>query len=71
MTLTYHSRRNETFIFRYDSRRALLRQLGRMAANPDLAFHWYDAARVTAQAHRLHGQRVEFYGDRFQMGATP
>ena len=47
MTITYRNRRGHTFVFKYDDRRELLRQLGRMACREGLEFSWWDAFRVT------------------------
>lgn len=37
------------FYYRPETRLALLRTLGRYAADPDLEFSWYDAAIVSAK----------------------
>ena len=44
----------ERYVFLYDddSRAELLRALGRFAANPDLSFTWYDAARLSTSIRR-------------------
>lgn len=42
-----YRRRGHTWHFKYDDRRELLRQLGRMACREDLPFSWWDAFRVT------------------------
>lgn len=43
------SRRGETFIFIYTNatRTAMLRELGKLAANPESSFTWYEAAIVS------------------------
>jgi hypothetical protein len=37
------------FLFAEANRREVLRQLGRFAANPELAFNWMDAGAVAAK----------------------
>ena len=49
----------ERYIFIFEDRdaNAMLRQLGRMAANPELSFAWWDAAKV-AKRIREEGRKV-------------
>jgi hypothetical protein len=48
----------ETYIFRFDnaSHGALLKVLGRFAADPNLSFSWYDAAVLCKRARQPHPQ---------------
>lgn len=49
----------ERYIFLYDddSPQALLQQIGRFAADPELSFSWYDAAVLSQKVRRLNQQR--------------
>lgn len=48
----------EIYLFRYHATRegviGLLRHLGRTAADPRLAFCWYDAAKASQHVRNLH-----------------
>jgi hypothetical protein len=46
------------YIFRYDteSADALLQKLGKMAADKDLSFTWYDSAVVSKRLRELQGK---------------
>ena len=50
---------DERYIFLYDdeSPQALLQQIGRFAADPELSFSWYDAAVLSQKVRRLNQQR--------------
>jgi hypothetical protein len=50
---------DERYIFLYDdeSPQALLQQIGRFAADPELSFSWYDAAVLSQKVRRLSQQR--------------
>jgi hypothetical protein len=50
---------DERYIFLYDdeSPQALLQQIGRFAADPELSFSWYDAAVLSQKVRRLTQQR--------------
>jgi hypothetical protein len=50
---------SERYIFLYDdeSPQALLQQIGRFAADPELSFSWYDAAVLSQKVRRLSQQR--------------
>ncbi|MEZ6064840.1 MAG: hypothetical protein R3B90_03835 [Planctomycetaceae bacterium] len=50
----------ERFVFMYDDESCsqLLQTLGRYAADPELAFSWYDAAVLSQKVRRLQ-QEVE------------
>ncbi len=59
----------ERYVFLYDDSRRddALRMLGRFAANPDLAFTWYDAAvlsqKIREQAQRERQPTNRLFGD--------
>jgi len=40
------------FLFNADNRSETLRQLGRLAANPELNFSWYDAAVLSLEVRK-------------------
>lgn len=53
-------REGETYVFSFndDTRTELLRTLGRMAADPELSFSWYDAAILSQKARNTVCQSV-------------
>ena len=58
----------ERYIFLYDdeSPQALLQQLGRFAADPELSFSWYDAAVLSQRVRRLCQQQQPVAVHRFR-----
>lgn len=60
---------SERYVFLYDdaSPGALLQQLGRYAADPELSFTWYDAAVLSQKVRRLRQERrTETATERFR-----
>ena len=59
---------SERYIFLYDdeSPQALLQQLGRFAADPELSFSWYDAAVLSQKVRRLCQQHQPAAVHRFR-----
>jgi hypothetical protein len=59
---------SERYIFLYDdeSPQALLQQLGRFAADPELSFSWYDAAVLSQRVRRLCQQQQPVAVHRFR-----
>lgn len=47
------------FIYTYETRKELLRRLGRLASNPDLSFTWYDAAVISQKVRKMTNQNEQ------------
>lgn len=68
MTITYRTRRKETYIFRIDSRKGLWQILNDMACNKELAFNHWDAGRVLKEFNQRNQLIEAGVAHRFKLG---